>query len=230
MNHKEAIELGAAEKYALRELPDEVRDAYEDHFFDCADCAADIRALAGFADGGKEVYADLGQRQIENNFSKPESFWTRWLRPVIAVPAFAALLLIVGYQNLSTIPNLKKSGSADSVQLLRSFPLAQANTRGGSALDIPVRPGESFSLKFDIPPMSGVSQYSCQLQDASGRVLRQINVDVKRANKTVELLVPGGMIHPGTYYVVIAGDTNESAQIRKEERLADLGFEVKFEN
>jgi hypothetical protein len=231
MNHKEAIELGAAEKYVLRELPDEGRDAYEDHFFDCAECAADIRALAGFADGGKEVYEGLDPRRVaENEFSKPESVWTRWLRPVIAVPAFAALLLIVGYQNLSTIPNLRKSASADSVQLLRSFPLAQANTRGGSALDIPVRPGESFSLKFDIPPMSGVSQYSCQLQDASGRVLRQINVDVKRANKTVELLVPGGMIHPGTYYVVIAGDSNESAQIRKEDRLADLGFEVKFEN
>jgi len=229
MNHDESLKLGAAEKYVLRELPDELRDAFEDHFFECHDCAADIRALASFAEAGPEAYDRDGcPEPISVPASKP-SVWA-WLRPPIAVPAFSALLFVVGYQNLSTIPELRKSAAVAQVQVLKSFPLAKANTRGSSALNIPVQPGESFTLKFDIPPSKGFAQYLCQLQDASGRVLHQVNVDVKRANKGVELFVPAGMINPGTYYVVITGEPVEHTEIATDERVADLGFQIQFEN
>src|SRR6266404_2189817 len=38
MDHKEAVRLQAAEKYVLGEFPPNLRDEYEEHFFDCAEC------------------------------------------------------------------------------------------------------------------------------------------------------------------------------------------------
>jgi anti-sigma factor RsiW len=52
MDHNEAIKLRAAERYALGELPEDVRDAYEEHFFDCAECAMEMKAVSAFVDGG----------------------------------------------------------------------------------------------------------------------------------------------------------------------------------
>ena len=47
MDHRQATQLTAVEKYLLDELTPEVRDQFEEHFFDCQDCAADLRATAG---------------------------------------------------------------------------------------------------------------------------------------------------------------------------------------
>ncbi len=46
MDHNEAIQLQAAVKYVLGELSPVQRDDYEEHYFDCAECAIDIKALA----------------------------------------------------------------------------------------------------------------------------------------------------------------------------------------
>ena len=44
MSHEEALRLLAPERYLLCEFDDNLREAFEDHFFDCPDCAADLRA------------------------------------------------------------------------------------------------------------------------------------------------------------------------------------------
>src|SRR5436305_15330434 len=43
MEHSEATDTMAAERYLLGEMTPEDRDAFEEHFFDCSDCAADVR-------------------------------------------------------------------------------------------------------------------------------------------------------------------------------------------
>ena len=58
MDHNEAIKLRAAERYALGELPEQVRDAYEEHFFDCAECAMDMKAVSAFVDGARDIFAE----------------------------------------------------------------------------------------------------------------------------------------------------------------------------
>jgi len=55
MDHNGAIRLQAAVKYVLGELSQAQRDEYEEHYFDCAECAVDIKALATFADTAREV-------------------------------------------------------------------------------------------------------------------------------------------------------------------------------
>lgn len=56
MDHTEAIRLQAVEKYVLGELPEAQRDEYEEHYFDCAECALDLMAAATFVDTAREVF------------------------------------------------------------------------------------------------------------------------------------------------------------------------------
>jgi anti-sigma factor RsiW len=48
MDHSEAVRRGAAEKYLLDELLSADRDEFEQHFFDCQECAADLNGAAAF--------------------------------------------------------------------------------------------------------------------------------------------------------------------------------------
>ncbi len=56
MDHHQATQLTAVEKYLLDELPPELRDEFEEHFFDCQDCATDLGATAGFIDAAKREF------------------------------------------------------------------------------------------------------------------------------------------------------------------------------
>lgn len=55
MNHEEALQLEAAEKYVLGELSQSLRDQFEKHFFECQECAFDVKATAGFVDNVRNV-------------------------------------------------------------------------------------------------------------------------------------------------------------------------------
>src|SRR6266404_851366 len=46
MNHDDAIKSLAAERYILDDLDPAERDAFEEHFFDCTECTADVRDTA----------------------------------------------------------------------------------------------------------------------------------------------------------------------------------------
>src|SRR2546423_14363158 len=51
MNHEEATGAQATERYLLGELSDQERDAFEEHYFDCALCADDVRSGTAFVSG-----------------------------------------------------------------------------------------------------------------------------------------------------------------------------------
>jgi len=56
MDHDEALQLQAAEKYVLGELPPSQRDEFEEHFFECQECALDVKAVAEFVDNARAVW------------------------------------------------------------------------------------------------------------------------------------------------------------------------------
>src|SRR6266700_794336 len=109
MEHDEAIRLMVAEQYLLDELSPELRDEFEEHFFDCGECALDVRTGAMFIEQSKIV---LAERPNEAHTLAPEPVrggWLGWLRPAFAVPVMALLLAVVGYQNLVTYPQLQQA-------------------------------------------------------------------------------------------------------------------------
>src|SRR5216684_5929858 len=149
MDHNQALQLQAAVKYVLGELSQVQRDEYEEHYFDCAECAVDIKALATFADTTREVLRQERANQFAGELAPARAGWLRWLQPVVAVPAFAALLLIIAYQNTVTIPQAREGASVGAAQIFVTSRTAKmADLRGGEEMTkISVRQNESLTHK-----------------------------------------------------------------------------------
>jgi hypothetical protein len=228
MDHREAIQLQAAEKYVLGELSLAQREEYEEHYFDCEECAIDLKAAAAFVDTTREVLRQEKASSFAKDPVPARGGWLRWFRPVTAVPAFAVLLLIFIYQNTVTIPRAKEATTQSAGQLFTSsFSLQMANTRGGEEVKVQVHPKESFALDFDFTPSRILESYVCQLQDESGRSVLQVNVPGSSANKEAHLVVPGGLVRPGRYTMVFSGTPVSKGQPSRDEVLR-LQFVIAF--
>src|SRR5580698_9434613 len=107
MEHEQAVQQMAVEQYLLDELSPELREEFEEHLFDCAECSLDLRAGAAFVEEAKLQLPNLVS-SAPATAPRPETRrtdWLGWLRPAFAAPVFAALLLVIGYQNFATIPS-----------------------------------------------------------------------------------------------------------------------------
>jgi hypothetical protein len=243
MQHNEAIERKAAERYVMRELPVELRDAYEEHFFDCAECAADIKAATIFAETSREIFADEGRRAAADMNKEYGSGWSRWLRPAFALPVFAMpvlalLLVMIGYQNLVTIPKAKQEAArapqSNAAQIIVSQAFAasfrlQGSTRGeASTTVVAVRADDSFALDFDFTPSQTADSYLGELQDPSGHTVLSVKLPAEMANKEVHVMVPGGLLHAGTYVLVISGVSAAQNPRENRQAVARLAFTVEI--
>jgi hypothetical protein len=215
MDHLEAKRLHAAEKYVLGELSADQRDAYEEHYFDCAECAEDVQATLTFVSAGREVFREepvpvvVAPKQLA-----PRSRWSSWFRPMIAIPAIAVLLLAVGYYSRTSKPQI--GVITDPGQTILSSP--SFGLRGGDRLEnektvVQVHGNESVQLHFDFVPsqVQSFSSYTGELQDSASRVLLQFNIPPNRVNKEVNLIVPAGLLHPGDYALTVFGQDASSA-------------------
>ena len=234
MDHNEAVQLQAAVKYVLGELSQVQRDGYEEHYFDCAECAVDIKALATFADTAREVLRQERASHLAKAAVPARRGWLGWLQPIVAVPAFAALLLIIAYQNTVTIPQARNTSARAVAEVYgQSFLLQPSDTRrGNEAMNearIEIRPNEGFLLQLDFLPSSSFPAYLCQLQDASGRVLLQLNVPAEKAKKELHLPVPAGVIsRPGQYSLVFRGADPSTEKAVNDSKLQYFTFNVAF--
>ncbi len=234
MDHNEAIQLQAAVKYVLGELSQVQRDGYEEHYFDCAECAVDIKALATFAGTAREVLRQEKANQLAKEAVPARRGWLGWFQPIVAVPAFAALLLIIAYQNTVTIPQARNSSARAVAEVYgQSFLLQPSDTRrGNEAINearLEVRPDKGFLLQLDFLPSSSFPAYLCQLQDASGRVLLQLNVPAENAKKELHLPVPAGVIsRPGQYSLVFLGADPATGKAVNDSKLQYFTFNVAF--
>ena len=210
MDHAEALRLRAAERYLLGELEEETREQYEEHFFSCAECSADIRMTIAFASAAREA---MQTQQVGSARAWPK--WFSWFRPVIAVPALAVLVAVIAYQNLLTIPQMKRSLSqATTPQAMKSLSLITANSRGAAQPRIRVGAGQPFLLLFDIPPEHPQDAYLCRIESESGAAIFSITVSAEQAKETVQILVPGSLLQAGHYTLVVrqGGDVHGTSQ------------------
>jgi hypothetical protein len=219
MEHGEAVEKMIAERYLLDELTAEEREAYEEHVFDCAECAMDLRAGAAFVDAAKAQLPDLAkQTQAEaGSGARKEngkmSLWFAWLRPAIAAPALATLLIILGYQNLVTYSALRSA--ANQPRLLPWAPLHGA-TRGAK-LSLTATRATGLAIPLDLSPRLGQpTTFSIELRDPKGAHVwsgtAQLSADSDEGPRPVSLVIPGAILQNGSYTIEIStlGSPSES--------------------
>src|SRR5581483_3130174 len=150
MTHDQAIREQAVERYLLGELADEARQQFEEHFFDCAICAADLKNGALFVDTLRtEPTAAISPQRGMHLIPKRSP--STWFRPWL-VPALAASLLVIAYQNILVLPGMRKATSAvQSPALMNNVVLANIDARGADIPKLTAPAHGAFVVSLDIP-------------------------------------------------------------------------------
>lgn len=213
MNHSEAINEMAAERYLLGELSSESRDAFEEHLFDCPECALDVRSGSALVAEAKTQLPEMiaGSAASRKTVISPERNlrWFAWLRPAFAVPALAMLLAVVGYQNLVTLPALHKS--ANEPRIVQVAPLYGA-TRGDTHISITAGRASGIALPIDLPLDSAGQSYasfSFELRNPQDKPVWTTSTPAPAQNAggdaQISIVVPGEMLESGTYTLTVSG-------------------------
>jgi hypothetical protein len=227
MDHEAVVRQKMTERYLLNELESEVRDEFEEHYFDCTDCAADVKAGALFVEQSKiELAADLKPAAVARPVIVPAPPKAGWLaglhsifRPAIAAPVMLLLFAVIGYQNLVTYPHLQQALSTPQV-----LPWASVNvgTYGSEAPIVATKQGNDFLLFVRIPPEGTYTSYTAELRNSAGKSEGSFAIPVTAEQKAAGLdqwpvQISGANRTPGSYTlsvrgVTTAGDSKEVGQ------------------
>jgi hypothetical protein len=203
MNHDEAVREQAVERYLLGELAQDVRARFEEHFFDCAICAADLKTGALFVDALRADRQPAGSSTPDLRIVPKRT--APWLRPWLA-PALAASLLVVAYQNILVLPAMRRAANvAQTPAVMNNVILANIDARGGDIPKVVAPALGSFLLSVDIPSKGDYASYICLLYNASGERLWQMPITVQQVENTVSLRVPTDRAASGVNELRILG-------------------------
>lgn len=205
MDHTAVVRDKMTERYLLNELDPGIRDEFEEHYFDCPDCAQDISAAAQFVAHTKIVLAENTEPSPAR--AKPATrvvsrSWFAWFRPTFAAPVLALLLAVVGYQNLVTYPRLKSD--LNQPQILPAVSV-NVGTWGGSGTATAVPSGKGLLLFLRIPPNSVYVRYTADLYDSTGKLKSSFGITPAAGEDQWPVLVPGIQRQAGTYSLKIHG-------------------------
>jgi putative zinc finger protein len=204
MDHSDAVRLKATERYLLNELDPEQLDQFEEHLFDCPDCALDVRAAAMLVEQSKNVFSrSAGLVPVEKPAHGGET-WLSWLRPTFAVPVMAALIAFIAYQNLVSYPRLESALHRPQV-----VPWASVNvgTWGAGGPVIQTSAGQGFLLFVRIPPDSSYTRYTADLYNPAGKLEWTLHFAASPGQDQWPMHVPAANREAGTYSLAVHGVT-----------------------
>jgi hypothetical protein len=234
MDHGEALQMMAAERYLLDELAPEERDSFELHMFDCQECALDLRAGAAFIREAKTQLIEMEPRVLPSIPDKPapaktepkkKKRWSFLWQPAFAMPAFAVLLAVIAYQNFSAIPSLRRAAAEPKV--LYSNPI-HLGTRGSAHTAVQADRTDGLSLSIELPQSSSYSSFVFELEDPSGK--KVWTQTIGRSNKEAEddsivsLVIPGAGLHQASYTLSIWATTPQNNRVDIDRRTLDVQF------
>jgi hypothetical protein len=212
MDHDLVVRQQMTERYLLDELDPVARDEFEEHFFDCPDCASDVRACALFVEHSKVALARESE-PVRGSVpaSAPAPAQAGWfaglrgmLRPAFAIPVLAVLLAVIGYQNLVTYPQMQQALNRPQV-----LPWAQVNvgTYGSEGPVVATRAGEGFLLFVRIPPEGGYAHYQADLYNPAGKLESSFTIPAVAGQDQWPVRIAGANRPAGGYTLSVHGIT-----------------------
>jgi hypothetical protein len=228
MKHSEAVEQMTSERYLLNELTPDMRDAFEEHVFECPECALDLRAGALFVREVKVQLPDVVASDARSGMAKAREKRISWWRPAFAVPAFATLLVVVAYQNFVTFPALRHT--ANEPRLAPLAPLRSA-TRGATRPTFTADRTHGVALPVDLviePDMAPAASYSFDLRDPQGKLVWTGSTPATApatgadGDQSFSLTIPGGMLESGAYSLTVTSVTAQDGRTPIEQYNFDI--------
>ncbi len=210
MNHAEAQATGALDRYLLKELSEADALRFEEHYFECAECAEEVRVSTAFL---ANLHAVLREPYAVRAGDRQPSPLRRVWMPQLAMAAAILLAVAAGYQNLIQIPRLRQDlQRADAIE---SPPVYQLLPETRSSQDSNVVTAQAgmrhVSLLLNNIPGKVYPYYECQLRDQQDQPVRSFRVKVMN---TVEQwwLVPLALrgLTPQTYTLQVRGAADDA--------------------
>jgi hypothetical protein len=231
MDHDMVVRQKMTERYLLDELDPAARDEFEEHFFDCKECALDVRSGALFVEQSKVVLADnvelIAARLPATAPVPAKPGWLTWFRPAVVVPVMVLLLAVIGYQNLVIYPQLQQAFNRPQV-----LPWASVNvgTYGSEGPVITTRRGEGFLLFVRIPPDGSYSHYTTDLSNSAGKLEWSLTIPVPSGKETSAqdqwpVQVPGANREAGRYTLAVRGITTAG----ESKKVGQASFELQIQ-
>lgn len=206
MDHDTVVRDKLTERYLLNELAGEARDQFEEHFFECSECALDVRAANQFVEHSKAILTEEPDLATQKTvvFPSARRDWFAWLRPAFAVPVLAALLLVISYQNLVQLPRMRSALGQPKVM---PWAAVAVGTWGASGPTISVQQGKGFLLFVRIPPDGSYAHYVADVYNAAGKLDCSLTIPASSSNDQWPVVVPEGEREGGNYRIAVRGVT-----------------------
>jgi hypothetical protein len=205
MNHQEALQEMAVERYLLGELSGASLDSFEEHLFECQECTADAKAGASFIEATR-TELNAPSRAVAP-IPKLIPAWTSWFTsPWTLGPALAACLLALCFQTFVQQPRMRQEiAQMQAPSVLNPLVLANAGARGNSVPEIVAPAHGSFVISLDVPATGGFSSYLCSLHAPDGSLLWQTTVTPEQAHDALLINIPTGKTKEGLNTFLVQG-------------------------
>jgi hypothetical protein len=229
MEHQQAIRNLAVESYLLDQMTPQERDAFEEHYFECAICADDIRAASKFFEDARDILSEepglqraardsSAGRSVRDDRDKGSWNWLTWLKPQFAAPALAALLVLVGIQTLKIIPGLKQQVDEASAPRFVGSVFLRPGTRGDPPR-IFIAPGAPLLLSLDLPgAFSAATPLQFVIESADGKEELRVRGQTPEPGLPLNLMIPRTSLPAGLYTLVAEYDAAPAAGGREVAR------------
>ena len=205
MDHSQAIESQAAERYLLGELSAGEAEAFELHYFECPHCAAAVEAATQFIANARAAWREpksaAGGERAHGRSLWNVAAWRPRLAFALPMAAAAVLGIVALYQGLIELPGMRQA--LDSARVLPAFQLTGAARGEEPQIRVP-RGTPSVALSEDIPPDVHFPLYICILT-SGGRSVFRVLAPAPAAGQPITLLVPVRELRPGEYQLAIYG-------------------------
>jgi hypothetical protein len=228
MNHQEAENTKATERYLLREMTNEERMAFEDHYLDCAQCLEAVTFGADFLDSGHEMAEEKGVQQSAAVpwYHRMFSALRPVLKPVpaIALTAAVALAAFSVYQQkrITNQQNLIADLKAPSQEF--RYVVSGAQRRGSNA--IVLSRNERLSLLINFVPKHEFTSYRAEITGPGLPTGYSVPVAVTEQDYSVMVSLPAAVLTGGEYQVNFLGRVEGG----EETKLVSNSFEVKLKD
>jgi len=229
MQHSEADQTLAVERYLLGDMTASEVEQFEEHLFLCPECAESVKSGTVFIKSVRAVFVEpTGQvPQGATRQAIPQkraAWWKAWWAPSFA-PACAALALafVVGYQQLVVIRGMRTQlAEVTGPQPLASFTLHSVSRGAAPSIAVPVD-AHFFELHFDVA-VESASGYSCALLDGTGAVkfTQHLSQPRPEAGGALNLLIARSGLPAGDYTLVVSIASPHPAEISR------YPFKVKY--
>ena len=243
MMHPKIEDEEIIERYVRNQLPDEERQAFEEHFFGCDDCFEKLQVAERFVAGVRDA-ARRGTLSGEVKGRSPGWISSSWLVPAFGVSACAALLLAAfsGWMYFSQMPKMRQrldqsavelraqqqaraaleQQIAGSIQPEANLPLVMLqSTRDVQAPpnEVSVPPGAKHVVLWVEVPAGKSNRYRLQVDTADNRPVETLDNLQRNSYGALAVSLPVETLQPGDYRIRLSTQEPSPASLLGEYRL-----------